>query len=312
MPRSRNDGVIARAFIVGDRHAIDGSGGDNRCQIVARIIAAVFCQRFKIGVKIGDSLRHKFGGFLRRDIGCAHPVQIRILPAEQFLRQLQHQRLVALRNAKQFHHDMQGIHRRHVARKITRPIHRQHLVDGRFRDRPNIAFYGLEVCRHEPILRQPSVFGMLRRVHLYQRLHQMRAAVHEMRHKHFGHQRRNDDGRRVIQKGRIVLADLQYVCMPRDDPKWAIARYFSNSDGGIPAKCGERIQQRTPIPIYNRVDDMRCKLRRNLGNGGHAFGFAQYSSRSRRLYNFPVSWRGSSSRKSIRRGILTPDSFSRA
>ena len=207
---------------------------------------------------------------------------------------------------------MQGIHRRHVARKITCSVHRQHLVDGRFRDRPNIAFYRLEICRHEPILRQPPVFGMLRRIHLYQRLHQMRAALHQMRHKHFGHQRRNDDCRGVIQKGRIVLADFQYVGMAGDDPKRSIARYFSNSDGGIPAKCGERIQQRTPIPIDNRVDDMRRKLRCNLGNGGHAFCFAQYSSRSRRLYNLPVSWRGSSSRKSIRRGILTPDSFSRA
>src|SRR6266851_9289946 len=80
-----------------------------------------------------------------------------------------------------------------------------------------------DVARHEPGLSQSAVLRMIRRIHLHQTAHKVRAAAGQLADVVAG--RLVDDGRRSIaaMKEVVLTADLEDIGVPGDDPERVVA-----------------------------------------------------------------------------------------
>jgi len=87
--------------------------------------------------------RERIGGAL------AATAQLRVARAEQLLRKLEHQRLVALRT-EDLHDHPEWIEQCHVAREIAASRRGGHVVHGLLGELTNLRFQTFEILGHEP------------------------------------------------------------------------------------------------------------------------------------------------------------------
>ena len=129
----------------------------------------------EISAEIVHHRLHHHGKLLRREL-LPDPRRIGILRAEQFLRQLEHPRLVLFGHAEDLHDDMQGIAEGYVFDEIASPASIEHTLHSGAGDLAHTRLEFPEIGRHEPALRQRPVFWMIGGIHLHQRAHQIRPA----------------------------------------------------------------------------------------------------------------------------------------
>ena len=200
--------------------------------------------------------------------------------AEQFLRQHQHARLVALRHAQDLHDDMQRVVQRHLVDEIASAVFRQHVVDGCARDLADAVFQAFDVLRHEPGLGQRAVFRMIRRVHLHEAAHQMRRAARHRAHALVAFligQRRLPVA--IVEEG-VLAADLQNVGVLRDHPERVIALQLRAAERVVRAqpfvgvmdlarRISLRCYKRPGMLFGNTFGDhfmLRCSIRNSLSS----------------------------------------------
>src|SRR6266700_2229864 len=126
-------------------------------------------------------------------------------------------------------------------------------------------FEACDVARHEPGLGQGAILRMIRRIHLHQTAHKVRAAAGLLADVIVG--RLVDDGRRPIaaMKEVVLTADLEDIRVPRDDPERIKAGRLRDTQRIVGAKPGVALVN-SSVRVGLGIDD---GVRHLLGNGHH-------------------------------------------
>ena len=293
VPRSGDDDVISGHVAIGQLLSVDHGIGDHAGDIVGGIGAALLRDPGEIVLEAFDRTGNQLHDLLCGHVLHARAGKVGILPAEHLLCQHQHARLILLGDAEDLHDNMQGIgggdelaeiHDCAAAGCIDQRI------DRALRDTAYLAFDPGEIARHEPVLRQFSVFGMDRCVEHHQRIHQHVAARRRARERDGGIET-EDDRTRIVEEGGVILAHAHHVFIARDQPEGfeqAILLRHDAGHGGLHAQPVERVEQRVPTGVAMRIDHRARDVRRQDGPGSRrrhasACALAAYSSRSSRL-----------------------------
>src|SRR5262249_3837799 len=137
----------------------------------------------------------------------------------QFLGQLEYTGLVLLRNAEDLHENPQGKVNRNIACEIAIRTIVRHAIDAGTGDGADAILKRIDGRTGKPVFRDPTVFRMIRLVHVYERADRMRAAAGPGARQIVGPsgQKRM---RAIAAMEQIMLADdVSDVFVPRHQPK---------------------------------------------------------------------------------------------
>ena len=262
-----DDHIVARHIEGRQIRAVDFAVGDHGGKVIPRIGAPVFGDFAEISSEIIDDRHDHFGKLFRAEL-FPDPRGIGILRSEQFLGEFEHPRFVLLRHTENFHDDMQWISERDVGDEIAAPAMRHHPLDRAARDGADPFLEFSEIDRHEPGLRQCAIFGMIGRIHLNQRAHQVRGAgdlAYPLLER-LGRKR----GRAVRIMKKIVLpADGLDVGVFGHHPEWIEALRPRNAERIVGPKPAIGIMK-AMIGIGRRIHQRRGRVGRKIDFDGRA------------------------------------------
>jgi hypothetical protein len=156
-------------------------------------------------------------------------LHVGIAAAEIGLRNLQQPLLVLARQAKNRHQDAQRIIDRNLVVEIALPADRKHPIHAFLRQRLHAIRKRPKLARLTPCMRQLLILGVVRIIHLRQRPHQHRAAIHGFPDLALEIDAEELCPRRIDEAIGLEL-DLDDVGIFRDRPERTIARGFSPMD----------------------------------------------------------------------------------
>jgi hypothetical protein len=241
---------------------------DDRRDIVARLCASSLGQAAEVIGEIGDDglqLLHHLG-HVEHDL--ARAVQLRILAAEQLLREHEHARLVFARHAENLHDHVQWIADGNVAHEVALALPLDHARDLRSCDAPDPLFQLAHALIREPLLGERAILRMIRRIHLHQAAHEMRhacEAANECLTLAIG-----DHGRPVaVMEERVLAADLGNIGVLRDYPERIESFDLRPAHRPVGAQPREIDVQLVRFTVCDGIDEARGDVCRCKRNGAH-------------------------------------------
>ena len=262
VPRRGDDHVVAVALVLGQPVPVEARVGDHRRHVVGRVFPPLPAELREVVLEVPDHVDQR-----RRLEGALH---VRVRRAEHLLRQLQHQRLVALRDPQDRHDHAQRIPHRDVLEEVAlAPEFSEsvHVLRGEFVD---TARQASQVLAPEPLLRERAVPRMVRIVHLHQGADEVPAA-HQLLHDGVQHPRPENRSRVVDEKPVVALHQLDVgVAGQRPERLEAVGLHPAN--GVVLPQPGELLVDPglvAPVPGINETVVQRGRLGEDLYRHGN-------------------------------------------
>ena len=250
MTRRRDDCVVTVRFQFRNGHAVDQPVRDHRSDVVLRMRAPRRGELREVRLEVAHNIENVFG--LKR---AAH---VRVAGAEQFLRELEHDRLIAFGHTENRHDHAQRIPNRHVLDEVAFAAEVGHPVDVLLRQRIDPALQLAQVRPHEPRLREHAVLGVIRIVHLHQRADEVAPAEHLLHHPS---DRRRPQGRaRVVDETGLVQLDVFDISVFRDRPERLETLGRQPPDRIVGAQPAQITVNALLIAPDNRVDQLTIQF----------------------------------------------------